>query len=91
MRLIRWLAQKILPSKLYLFVASKIYVRIWEMAWRLGLVEATLGDICRSERAIEYTWALRNIKVERGEFWMLAVKEPYSPSFWPVLALRFGA
>lgn len=86
MRLIRWFAQKILPPRLYLFVASRVYVRIWEVAWRLGLVEATLGDICRSERAIEYTWALRNIEIENGKILDVGCKG----TLFPVLLAGIG-
>lgn len=86
MRLIRWFAERILPPNLYLFVASKIYVRIWEMAWRLGLVEATLGEVCRSERAIEYTWALRNIKIENGKVLDVGCKG----TLFPILLAGIG-
>jgi 2-polyprenyl-3-methyl-5-hydroxy-6-metoxy-1,4-benzoquinol methylase len=85
--LIRRFARKILPSTLYLFVASRIYVHLWEMAWRLGLVEATLGDVCRSERAVEYTWALTNTAImENGRILDVGCKG----SLFPILLSGMG-
>ncbi len=87
MELIRWLARRILPSTLYLFVASRIYVRVWEMAWRLGLAEATLGDVCRTERAVEYTWALTNAEMtENGRILDVGCKG----SLFPILLAGMG-
>ncbi len=60
MGIIRRFAAQVLPDKVYLSLGS-IYIRMWEQSWRLGLTEATMGDICRNERCVEYAWALRNI------------------------------
>ena len=83
---IREVAQKIMPSGLYLFVASKIYFPLWEMAWRLGLVEATLGDVCRCERAAEYPWVLRNVNLQSGKILDIGCKG----SLFPILFATIG-
>jgi 2-polyprenyl-3-methyl-5-hydroxy-6-metoxy-1,4-benzoquinol methylase len=89
MRLI-WLlariARKILPPKFYFFVSSKIYLPIWESAWKLGLTDVAFGDICQSERATEYPWVLRNIKIENGKILDVGCKG----TLFPVLLAGMG-
>jgi 2-polyprenyl-3-methyl-5-hydroxy-6-metoxy-1,4-benzoquinol methylase len=82
----RRVIRKILPPGLYRLVASKVYLPLWEIGWRLGLMNFALNDICQNERAIEYSWALRHIGAENGRVLDVGCKG----SLFPVVLASLG-